>query len=83
MYFMQSKPFRLALEKKFLVCLTWGAPEIINTSRGNQCVAEAFIMAVHDRSCKLSMGGRILAGQCFCATAVAVGQARRGGYPSQ
>lgn len=34
MYFMQSKPFRLALEKKFLVCLTWGAPEIINTSPG-------------------------------------------------
>ena len=35
-----------------------GTPEIVNTDQGSQFTAEAFVQAVHDRGCKLSMDGR-------------------------
>jgi putative transposase len=35
-----------------------GRPEIINTDQGSQFTAEAFVQAVKDRGCKLSMDGR-------------------------
>jgi len=35
-----------------------GTPEIINTDQGSQFTAEAFVQAVKDRGCRLSMDGR-------------------------
>ena len=35
-----------------------GTPEIVNTDQGSQFTADAFVQAVKDRGCKLSMDGR-------------------------
>lgn len=36
----------------------YGSPEIVNTDQGSQFTAQAFVQAVKDRGCKLSMDGR-------------------------
>lgn len=36
----------------------YGSPEIVNTDQGSQFTAQAFVQAVKNRGCKLSMDGR-------------------------